>query len=173
MADKGRKANANDEKSDKNDFMTLPKYAYSDLTVFMRTSDKDYLNLTDYDIMAKENEHVELQSESPFVIMFCSLFYTAFKGKTKPYVCDVSFDELLELSGVNDKGYVQRFVGKFGENKELLAVLCAKKILDYQCGKVVRESKGRYSFYRQGYTCVNGKHTKQKRVVFTKDFYEA
>lgn len=155
-------------------FMFLPRYAYSDLTVFMRTGKNDYLNITDYSITEEENERVTFQSNSPFVIMFFSLFYTASKSEIKPYVCDITFDELLELSGICDKGYVRRFVGTFGEaSKEFLAVLCAKKILDYQCGNIAKDKGNRYSFYRQGYICENGRHKKQKKLVFTKDFYAA
>lgn len=157
------------------EFMFLSKYAYSDLTVFMRTGENDYLNITDFSVTEKENERVAFKSDSPFVIMFCSLFYTAFKGKgAKPYVCDLSFEELVELSGVRDKAFMKKFNSVFGEEREkLFAILCAKKMLDYQCGKIVKDAENTYSFYRQGYTLENGKHKKKKVLIFTKEFYEA
>lgn len=155
-------------------FMFLPKYAYSDLTVYMQIGKNDYLNITDYSVSDKENEHITIQSEAPFVIMFCSSLYTAFGRDTKPYVCDITFDELLELSGVCDRKFRQYYFAKFGnDSKEFFAILCAKKLLDYQCGKIIRESNHKYSFYRQEYAKEMGKYEKRKKLVFTKDFYMA
>lgn len=155
----------------KEDIMLLPKYAYSDLTVYMRVGENAYLNITDYSVMEEENERITLQSESPFVVMFCSFLYT-FQSNVKPWVCDLSFNELMQLSGVQDKEFTQRFVNKFGEkNKELLAILCAKKVLDYQYGNIVKEPNNKCSFYRLCCVKKNDKYVKRKRLVFTKDLY--
>lgn len=162
-------ADTSEHKSEDGHFVFLSKYAYSDLTVFMRTGTNVYLNITDYSV-TEENERVTLQSDSPFVIMFCSLFYTAFKRDIKPYICDISFDELLELAGVHDTTFIKRF----GEaDKDLLAMFCAREIVDYQRGKIVRDADTRYSFYRQAHVREGDKYKKRKTVVFTKEFYEA
>lgn len=152
-------------------YMNLPKYAYSDLTVFMRTGKNDYLNITDYSETDRTNEHVAFQSDAPFAIMFCSLFYSSFKDKgIKPYICDVTLEELCDLAGVHDASFVKRF----GEaNKDLLAIFCAREIVDYQHGKIVREANNRYSFYRQTHIREDKGYKKRKAVVLTKEFYEA
>lgn len=150
--------------------LLLPRYVFTDITVYMRTGDGEYLNLTDFSLYEKENERVLLNSASRYVIMFCSFFYLAHKNGIKPYVCDISLNELLELSGIHDKAFLKRF----DTNEECLAVFCAKKIMDYRCGKVVRDDGDTYSFYRQGYCIENGKHKKMRNVlIFKKKFYAA
>lgn len=156
--------------------LLLSRYVFTDITVFMRTSDGTYLNLTDFIVSGKENERLRLNSDSRYVIMLCSFFYVcvARKEGAKPYVCDITFDELLELAGIHDKSLLTRFNNSHGDlNEDLLAILCAKKIVDYQYGKVVRGSGNTYGFYRQGYYKESGKYRRSMFLVFEKPFYEA
>lgn len=152
------------------DKLLLPRYVFADITVYMKVGKGEYLNLTDFAISEKENERVFLNSDSRYAIMFCSFFYLAHKNDTKPYICDISLNELLELSGIHDKTFLRRF----DTNEECLAVLCAKKIMDYRYGKAVRGSGNIYRFYRRGYYSENGKYKKRSKVlIFEKRFYEA
>ena len=153
------------------EYMNLSKYAYSDLTVFMRVDDNNYLNITDYSEGDNSNEHVEFHSDAPFAIMFYSLFYSSFKDDgTKPYICDITLEELCDLAGVHDAHFIKRF----GEtNKGLLAILCAREIVNYQHGKIVKEADNKYSFYRQTHVREGEGYRKRKAIVLTKEFYEA
>lgn len=162
-------------RSDNVDKLMLPKYTFADITVFMKTGEgNEYLNITDYSVL-EENERLCFNSDSPYVIMFCSYFYNSYKKDgQKPYICDISFEELLDLAGIHDKGFLKRFDGASeGANEELLAILCARRILDYRYGRAVKGNKGTYSFFRQTSYKVDGKSRRHLSLVVEKQFYKA
>lgn len=162
--------------TDKVEKLLLPKYVFTDITVFMQTESGIYLNLSDFIVHGKENEKIHLNSNSQYVIMLCSFFYICIAQKegVQPYICDITFDELLELAGIHDKSFLKRFKGSYGDtNEDLLAILCAKKIMDYRWGKVIKSDGNAYCFYRQGYHRVNGKNRRHNSLVFKKTFYKA
>lgn len=155
--------------------MLLPKYSFSDITVYMRTKDGKYLNLTDYEIAFKENERTAYKSKSKFIIVFCSFFYNAYKKRgIKPHICDITLTELLELAGIHDERFAKKY-DDVDNGEELLAMFCAKKIMNYRLGKIVKtnDKDKLYAFYRQAYQADEGKNKKIKRLVFVKKFYEA
>lgn len=156
--------------------LLLPKYVFADITVFMRVEDGTYLNISDFSVYGEDNEKLRLNSDSQYVVMLCSFFYVCIAKKEgqKPYVCDITLGELLELAGINDEVFPKRFKGIYeGENDDLLAMLCARKIMDYRWGKIVRGDGNTYGFYRQGYHKVNGKNRKRSFLVLKKAFYKA
>lgn len=153
----------------------LPKYTFADITVFMKTENGEYLNITDYRILEEDNEKMHFNSNSRFVIMFCSFFYNSYKTQgQKPYICDITLKELENLAGIHDKSFLKRLnTSVDNDNEDLIAVLCARRILDYRYGKAVRADGNIYAFYRQCSYKVNGKNRKKKSLVFEKQFYEA
>ena len=155
--------------------LLLPKYAFVDITVFMKTSEGDYLNLTDFDIASSENEKLRFESESQFIMMFHSFFYPMLKKKgIQPYICDITIDELLALAGIRDKSFLSRFVNSDKEmDYQLLSLHCARKIADYRLGKIAKTNEDTYEFYRNGYSKTSGKYKKEKNLICTKRFYQA
>lgn len=146
--------------------LLLPKYSFADITVFMKSNDSNYLNLTDFDISDEDNERLSLGSDSPYVLMFCSFIYYKCREKNdKLFACDVSIEDLMKLAGISDRNFFKRFCSGEDGNEKLLAALCAKKILDYRYGRAVKEQQYTYSFFRQYYK-------KDKALVLQKKFYE-
>lgn len=156
----------------------LPKYTFGDATIYMKTEKGDYLNLTDYGLEDTKHERFAFRSGSEYVIMMCSFFYKSYRENGVPaYICDLSFEELLDLSGIHAPAFVNRFKdGSDSLNRDLLAVLCARKIASYASGKIVRakDNKNCYHFFRHGYDKTADGKLKHKAVpVFVKEFYKA
>jgi hypothetical protein len=148
----------------------LKRYTFADITVFMNTGDSgQYLNLTDFEI-TQEKEILEFDSNSKYIMMFCSFMYHAYKRdctREKPYICDVTIEELKLLAGIHDKNFIDRLRGCSDED-ELLAVIFAKKIMNYKQGRITRLDETTYQFDRQAY---NGKQ-KVYKPVCNKIFYQ-
>ena len=156
--------------------LMLPQYRFTDITVFMNTNNKgEYLNITDYSFVEEENERLYFESDSPFIIMFCSFCYPSCRNKGETvYICDITLEELTSMAGVRDKAFLKRFSSSEGEShNELLAILCARRILDYRYGKVIKGEDNTYSFYRQASYKVDGKVRKKKSLICEKHFYQA
>lgn len=129
------------------------KYVFADLTVYMRTKDGDYINLTDYEI-EKEVERLSLNSAADFVLMTCSFLYASscYGCGIKVQICEVTLDDLVVLAGFKDKKFLNRLnVVCKKSYGEMLAIMCAKKIVDYNYGKIILVDKenNEYSFCRQ------------------------
>lgn len=146
----------------------LSKYNFVDLSVYMKTQTGEYLNLTEF-VISDDNEAIVLKSNSKFVIMLCSFI------KKDRYICDVTLSELLALSGIHDVAFLRRFKDSSnnGDNDELLAVLCAKKIVDYNYGKVIKKENEVYSFHRQAFAKIEEKRKKVYPCILEKVFYIA
>lgn len=146
----------------------LSKYNFVDISIYMRVQTGEYVNITDY-IVSDDNEHISLKSDAKFVLTFCSFI------KQERYACSITLTELLKLAGIHDTAFLRRFKDslKDGDNDELLAVLCAKKIVDYNYGKILRKdgNENTYSFHRQGYTKVEGKNKRIYPLIFEKTLY--
>lgn len=153
----------------------LTRYTFPDITVFMRTDDGNYLNLTDFVISEPENERLRFASDSKYILMFQSFLYHSYKNKNiSLYVCDLDIDDLVKLAGIRDKSFLKRFTNSFKETDEqLLALFCARKIVNYRSGRITGDKEMVYSFYRIGYCMTNNKYKKEKNLVFKKKFYVA
>lgn len=153
----------------------LPRYTFEDITVYMRTRKGDYANITDYTIADENNERLVIESNSDYVLMFCSYFYNSHKKKCIRRVCDVSIEDLLALAGIGDACFPKRFKDGCDDNIDLLSMLCARKITNYNYGTAIqsKENPTTYSFFRQGWHKVNGKNRRYRLFILEKNFYEA
>lgn len=145
----------------------LERYNFVDISIFMRTSNGLYLNLTDF-ILSEENDLIDLGCKAEFVLVFFS-----FKKKER-YVCDITLSELLKLANITDKAFIKRLAGcsAGGNNRELLAIFCAKEIVNYRYGRILKDGEFTYTFHRQSF--VKNEEGKKKRVyptVLKKEFY--
>lgn len=143
----------------------LKSFRFSDIIVYLRMSNGEYLNITDLNLMDTETcERCALPSDAPFAVCVFP-FFDAERG-----LCEFTFDELLKLAGIGDKSFMNRFRGSFGNsNMECLAVLCAKKIADYT-GGIIEKSGNNYLFYRKSSKRVDGVINKSLVLVANKKY---
>lgn len=160
----------------KTDKTWLSRYAFSDITVYMRNEKGTYTNLTDYTI-SDDNESICIKSNSEYVLMFCSYFYNAYKSKVACRVCDISLNGLLVLAGIGDMSFIRRFDDGCDKNESLLAILCARKITNYNYGVAMQDKENPmiYRFYRQFWEKdeETGRNRRYKGEVLAKEFYIA
>lgn len=143
------------------------KYDFVDISVMMRKEDGTYLNLTDFNFNVSAENPLSLSGiKSAFALVFC----TFARRREQLIGCEVSLEELLALAGIKGKRLVSQL--RSGTEPEfanqMIAVVCAKKIVDYAYGKCLRlEGESlTYEFHRQ--TFENGKRVYP--VVLTKAF---
>lgn len=131
------------------------KYDFVDISVMMRKEDGTYLNLTDFNFNVSAENPLSLSGiKSAFALVFC----TFARRREQLIGCEVSLEELLALAGIKGKRLVSQL--RSGTEPEfanqMIAVVCAKKIVDYAYGKCLRlEGESlTYEFHRQtmGYT---------------------
>lgn len=132
------------------------KYDFVDISVMMRKEDGTYLNLTDFNFNVSAENPLSLSGiKSAFALVFC----TFARRREQLIGCEVSLEELLALAGIKGKRLVSQL--RSGTEPEfanqMIAVVCAKKIVDYAYGKCLRlEGESlTYEFHRQ--TFENGK----------------
>ena len=143
------------------------KYDFVDISVMMRKEDGTYLNLTDFNFNLSAENLLSLSGiKSAFALVFC----TFARRREQLIGCEVSLEELLALAGIKGKRLVSQL--RSGTEPEfanqMIAVVCAKKIVDYAYGKCLRlEGESlTYEFHRQ--TFENGKRVYP--IVLTKAF---
>lgn len=143
------------------------KYDFVDISVMMRKEDETYLNLTDFNFNVSAENPLSLSGiKSAFALVFC----TFARRREQLIGCEVSLEELLALAGIKGKRLVSQL--RSGTEPEfanqMIAVVCAKKIVDYAYGKCLRlEGESlTYEFHRQ--TFENGKRVYP--IVLTKAF---
>lgn len=143
------------------------KYDFVDISVMMRKEDGTYLNLTDFNFNVSAENLLSLSGiKSAFALVFC----TFARRREQLIGCEVSLEELLALAGIKGKRLVSQL--RSGTEPEfanqMIAVVCAKKIVDYAYGKCIRlEGESlTYEFHRQ--TFENGKRVYP--IVLTKAF---
>lgn len=143
------------------------KYDFVDISVMMRKEDGTYLNLTDFNFNVSAENPLSLSGiKSAFALVFC----TFARRREQLIGCEVSLEELLALAGIKGKRLVSQL--RSGTEPEfanqMIAVVCAKKIVDYAYGKCLRlEGESlTYEFHRQ--TFENGKRVYP--IVLTKAF---
>lgn len=143
------------------------KYDFVDISVLMRKEDGTYLNLTDFNFNVSAENPLSLSGiKSAFALVFC----TFARRREQLIGCEVSLEELLALAGIKGKRLVSQL--RSGTEPEfanqMIAVVCAKKIVDYAYGKCLRlEGESlTYEFHRQ--TFENGKRVYP--IVLTKAF---
>lgn len=143
------------------------KYDFVDISVMMRKEDGTYLNLTDFNFNVSAENPLSLSGiKSAFALVFC----TFARRREQLIGCEVFLEELLALAGIKGKRLVSQL--RSGTEPEfanqMIAVVCAKKIVDYAYGKCLRlEGESlTYEFHRQ--TFENGKRVYP--IVLTKAF---
>lgn len=143
------------------------KYDFVDISVMMRKEDGTYLNLTDFNFNVSAENPLSLSGiKSAFALVFC----TFARRREQLIGCEVSLEELLALAGIKGKRLVSQL--RSGTEPEfanqMIAVVCAKKIVDYAYGKCLRlEGESlTYEFHRQ--TFEDGKRVYP--IVLTKAF---
>ena len=143
------------------------KSDFVDISVMMRKEDGTYLNLTDFNFNVSAENPLSLSGiKSAFALVFC----TFARRREQLIGCEVSLEELLALAGIKGKRLVSQL--RSGTEPEfanqMIAVVCAKKIVDYAYGKCLRlEGESlTYEFHRQ--TFENGKRVYP--IVLTKAF---
>ncbi len=145
--------------------MLRSRYNFVDISIFLRVKGNEYVNLTDY-TFTNENEQVILNDiDSEYAIMFCSFM------KKERYASEITVPELLTLADIKNQQFARQIACGIDDDisQQLIAIMCAKKIIDYAYGRCVRvddTAKIAYAFQRQ-------KFVDRKRVyptVLTKEF---
>ena len=80
----------------------IDEYKFVDITIYYKTK-KGYLNLTDYDLVSKENSIMNFNSVSQFIIELCPFL------NEKTYISEIELDEILDLAGIHDNNFKRRF----------------------------------------------------------------
>ena len=106
------------------------RYNFTDISVLCRKNEADniYINLTDYDFCLQnvEKRYTELtNSKSRYAL-------TVFES----YVSEITFEELLILAGQKSERFIRQIInGTEADGELIVAVMCAKKILNYRWGR--------------------------------------
>lgn len=148
----------------------MNNYKFADLVVYMRAKDDDFINITDYDVKCPRQEifhFPKIPENSDFAVGLFPLLDSR--------ITNAEFSDLMKIAGISDKSFMNRFKGAFGDESDnigLLAILCAKKIADYDRGIVaIDNDSNKISCYRRSSKRnENGKTENSKVLVFQKDF---
>lgn len=112
---------------------TKPKYSYNDLYVFCRMFSGLYISLSDFEF--GYNAEKQFKNET-------SKYLIAVQGKEGYWISDVSLEDLMQIAGITQN---TNFVKQCRNGVEpdfaddLLATICAKKILNSTSGEVYLE----------------------------------
>jgi len=109
------------------------KYNFSDISVLYRMKDGTYINLSDFEFgIVPESVFLEEQQSRYVLALFTP--WTA----NKNCLCPVTLQELLQLANVrNERFVIQTKTGTEDEGDTILALVCAKKIMNYGRGKCI------------------------------------
>lgn len=145
------------------------KYNFVDISVLKKKRENRYVNMTDF-TFGLEVEEILLNSSEEYLLLFPS--YT----QDVKYVAPTTVQELLTLADISCKPFVkQMYTGLEEESaNEIVAHLCAKKILDYSYGKIIQSEKNLnvYKFQRQKFEInEEGKRHRIYPTVLTKTFH--
>lgn len=153
----------------------LQKYTFTDITVFARNPEGNYVNLTDYQVLGSDNEVKFFHSTAPYLVTFHSFLCGIYERRgERPYVCEVTLEDLKELAGQKDVSFFRRFVGADKVlNEEQVALFCAWKISEYYSGVCLLCDGCTYEFYRTASQKIGDRYQKYKKKLFSKKFYEA
>lgn len=110
-------------------------YNFADISVLCRKRNGLYINLTDYDfnLLNTEKKYTKLEgSKSRYAL---TLF-----GK---FTSEITIEELERLAGLKSSRFISQIMyGIDGADGEMIvAMMCAKKILNYHWGKCVLNGK--------------------------------
>ena len=140
-------------------------YVYSDLTVYYRADNGKYVNISETEIGDSSRFYTIEKAEAKIVIAIFSFFYK----KQKVLICEAEIDELVKIAGVKFSHSPSLFKG----SEDLLAVLCARKMIGYQYGTLKPVGENVYSFCRKRRKDENGNNfvalTKRVREVAIKN----
>lgn len=134
-------------------------YGYSDLTVYYRVGKNRYVNISESEI-GEEDRFYRIDADSEIVISIFGFFYK----KQKIMICETDIDELVRIAGVKFSHSPSLFKG----SEDLLAVLCARKMIGYQYGSLKTVGNGVYNFCRKRRKDENGNNF----VALVKQFRE-
>lgn len=104
------------------------RYNFNDIYIFGKTAD-GYISLSDYEL--SYNYCVDFQSESRFLIGLPSV--------NEYYLAEITLDEILAIAGIaSTTNFICQCRNGVDEltSDELIAILCAKKILNTKHGKI-------------------------------------
>ncbi len=127
------------------------QYNFTDISVLYRQKNGSYINLSDYEISSYEINESILELDIIDSQYALSLFNTY--AMHKQYVCAISLSELLALANIKGDRFVKQVKsGTEAEGESIVALICAKKILNYRYGKCmlvsVENEEASYAFMR-------------------------
>lgn len=137
------------------------KYNFSDISILYRMENGRYMNLSDFEFGIMP-ENVILENQGRFLLAL----FTPFTAYRK-LVCPVVLSELLQLANIrNERFVIQAKTGTEDEGDNILALICAKKIMNYNRGKCILKETS------DGMICefVRYDGYGRKRTVLTKNF---
>ncbi len=142
-------------------------YNFVDISVMQRVGINEYVNLTECALVEK-NQSVIIHSDYPLLLTFCAF------AKQGLYIAPVTLKELLTLANIRNDNFIKQLYTGVDKSdaEQIIAILCAKKILSYDYGKAMSKSNTdeiTYEFKRQRF--VEGKRIYP--VVLTKTFQKA
>lgn len=111
------------------------KYVYSDISIMSKTSAGTYVNITDFSF--EEINDVQQLYIPNVKSRFIICLYSYARG-TRWY-SEISLAELLILADINsDSKFIKQLQAGIEEtvSEEIIASVCANKILNYQWGKI-------------------------------------
>lgn len=127
-----------------------PNYKFVDFSILRKTSDGRYVDVTDFSFSDIEDTVIQtFNTNAPYIL--CMYVFAV----QEQYFCEVTVPELCNLAGIKPDGeFVKHLRNSIDEvvADEILAQLCANKIVNYLYGKAVKkENSTEYEFFRQSY----------------------
>lgn len=125
------------------------RYNFHDISVYYKQKNGLYIDLTEFEITAR-NEEKHLPSEAKYVISFLNT-----RAENRKCISEISLEEMLILANQKSERFTKQLKqcdSMEGEN--FLALYCAKKIVNYKCGRIrlieeeSTEKEGIYVFAR-------------------------
>lgn len=135
-----------------------------------------YKNLTDASTHSSDTILFRFDNiKSPLAIVIVT------NGVTDCYVAEITIQELMEIAGMRQSEYekIKKGFEKRGTKSddeyasEVISFYCAKKIVDYSKGRVVRidGDKPTFKFFRERFIQLpNGKRKRDSEPVIVKEF---
>ena len=145
---------------------------FADIIVYAKIGKGKYANLTDSSIIRTDLFTEQFDADAPFVM---TLITNVKKGY---YLSSVTLDELMIIAGL--KAHVKKTItsgiGDETTKRELISCICAKRIADYEKGKVTRtkdtSNLASFAFIREKFIKdEDGKRTRSEDPILVKEFY--
>ena len=132
--------------------MLKTSYNFVDISVLLKTGRNEYINLTDFSLTG-ESRKLVLEAEEDLLLTFCAF------DRQNLHISGVTVGELFTLADIHNDSFKGQLVSGMDTAfaTQISAMLCAKKIMNYNYGRCVKQIREQESEWYMRFSGRNSK----------------